>query len=173
MNAFDYLVLERDALLMAQWWRLWTGHLAHTGPRHLFGNLAALGLLLAWARARNLARTTLVYALLAAPLISIGLLALLPWLQWYAGLSGLLHGLLVILLTRLGPKTALVGLTLLAAKITLESHNLWPAGSGQHLVIWQAHALGALSGLLFALRPVSRARPQASPGCSWSSSSSP
>lgn len=164
MSLFDYLVLEREAMITGQWWRLWTGHLAHTGQGHLFGNLAALVVLLAWARSMHLLRAGLVYALLAAPLISIGLLAILPWLQWYAGLSGLLHGLLALLLTRLGRTPALVGLGLVAAKISLEALGFWPVGAGEYAVIWQAHALGLISGLAFSLLPNALARLTKPPG---------
>lgn len=148
MSVFESLVLEREAMMAGQWWRVWTGHLAHTGPTHLFGNLAALTMLLGWARSRHLLRPCLLYAALAAPLISISLLAMLPWLEWYAGLSGLLHSLLALLLIRLGTGPALIGFGLLAKKIILESQGLWPGGQGDYAVIWQAHALGAVSALL-------------------------
>lgn len=152
MNVFDFLVLDREALIAGQWWRLWTGHLAHTGPEHLLGNLVALIALMAGARLVHLIRACLVYALLATPLISIGLLVMLPWLEWYAGLSGLLHGLLVLMLARIGRRPALIGLGLLAAKVTLESQGLWPVGASEHAVIWQAHALGAVGGMVVCCR---------------------
>ena len=38
---------------------------------------------------------------------------MLPWLEWYAALSGLLHGLLALLLIRLGTVAALIACVIL------------------------------------------------------------
>ena len=143
------LLLDRPAVAQGQWWRLWSGHLLHLGLSHALLNLGALAviLMLAW-RQRMLAELA-VAALVAMPLLSLALLWLDPQLDWYAGLSGLLHGLLVMVLVRRGDMLAIVLLLLLVAKLACE----WRFGShGQQFeVVTLAHRLGAALGVLWAV----------------------
>lgn len=143
------LLLDRPAVAQGQWWRLWSGHLLHLGLSHALLNLGALAviLMLVW-RQRMLAELA-VAALVAMPLLSLALLWLDPQLDWYAGLSGLLHGVLVMVLVRRGDMLAIVLLLLLVAKLACE----WRFGShGQQFeVVTLAHRLGAALGLLWAV----------------------
>lgn len=143
------LLLDRPAVVQGQWWRLWSGHLLHLDLSHALLNLGALAVivLLAW-RQRMLAELA-VAALVAMPLLSLALLWLDPRLDWYAGLSGLLHGLLVVVLVRRGDMLATVLLLLLVAKLACE----WRFGShGQQFeVVTLAHRLGAAWGVLWAV----------------------
>ncbi len=143
------LLLDRPAVVQGQWWRLWSGHLLHLDLSHALLNLCALAVivLLAW-RQRMLAELA-VAALVAMPLLSLALLWLDPRLDWYAGLSGLLHGLLVVVLVRRGDMLAMVLLLLLVAKLACE----WRFGShGQQFeVVTLAHRLGAAWGVLWAV----------------------
>ena len=91
-RAFDALVLDRDAVLGGQLWRLWSGHWVHLDARHAAINLAALMVMALIAGRMRLLRPLLVASLLMMPLIAALLLLTAPDLQWYAGLSGLLHG---------------------------------------------------------------------------------
>ena len=84
---------ERSGVFAGAVWRLFTAHFVHLGWGHLLMNMAALGLIwgLAW-------RTLPVSAWLAISLaslssVSAGLLIFNPGLEWYVGLSGMLHGL--------------------------------------------------------------------------------
>lgn len=84
---------DRTALAMGEYWRLVSGHLVHFGWGHLWPNFAALlviGLLFErtfrtgdWAR----------IALASAAAIDAGLWWIDTRLEWYVGLSGVLHGL--------------------------------------------------------------------------------
>lgn len=84
---------ERAALASGQWWRVVTGHMVHLNTVHLLFNLAALVLIceLLWG---DLSRIQ-AGALLFFPSLGIsGMLWLFhPDVAWYAGLSGILHGL--------------------------------------------------------------------------------
>lgn len=162
----DDLALLREAVMAGEWWRLWTGHLVHTGVRHLAWNLAALVILGFAAHRAGLARASLLYCFLSMPLISVGLLFMVPELQWYAGLSGILHGLIVLILVRKLDRVAWLGLGLLTTKLVLEAAGMWPALPGDHPVVNQAHILGFACGLIAGLIPhirVSR-RPVSDPG---------
>lgn len=84
---------ERAALASGQWWRVVTGHMVHLNIVHLLFNLAALALIceLLWGDLNRIQAA----ALLFFPALGIsGMLWLVhPEVAWYAGLSGILHGL--------------------------------------------------------------------------------
>lgn len=154
---FDALVLDRDAVLGGQLWRLWSGHWVHLDARHAAINLAALVLMaLIAARMRQL-RPLLVASLPMMPLVAALLLLTAPDLQWYAGLSGLLHGWAAWLLLRRGGGVATIGAVLLAGKLVWE--QIAPAADASAFpVIHTAHLIGALVGAALALPGALRAR---------------
>lgn len=143
------LLLDRPAVAQGQWWRLWSGHLLHLDLSHALLNLVALAVILMLAWRQPMLAELAVAALVAMPLLSLALLWLDPQLEWYAGLSGLLHGLLVMVLVRRGDMLATVLLLLLVAKLACE----WRFGShGQQFqVVTLAHRLGAALGVLWAV----------------------
>lgn len=145
----DVMVLDRGCVAGGQWWRLWSGHLLHLDSTHALLNLAALAVILVLAARQRMLGEVAAAALLGMPLLSLGLLWLDPALDWYAGLSGLLHGLLVIVLARRGGAVAWLLLGLLALKLLHE----WRFGSHWEgwVVITLAHRLGAAGGTLWAV----------------------
>ncbi len=147
---FDALVLERPALRAGQAWRLWSAHLAHISAAHAALNLGMAALLALFAARLGILPALLWRSLLLMPSISLGLLLGLPQLQWYAGLSGLLHGWAVWLLLRVGGGRARAGFVALGLKLGWEM--LKPAPSADALpVVSEAHLLGAGGALLLAL----------------------
>lgn len=159
-GAFDLLVLEPGQLARGQFWRLWSGHLAHIDAPHAALNLAGAGLLALIARRRHELGALLRVNALMMPLLSVVLLWLMPPPQAYAGLSGLLHGWAAWLLLRRGGWIGTAGLLLIALKLLLESLPGYPVQYGFPVVL-EAHRAGALIGLLVGL-PWKR-----SPGKAW------
>jgi rhomboid family GlyGly-CTERM serine protease len=104
-----------------------------------------------YARARLLGGCVLWDALF----ISLGLLLLFPQIGWYAGFSGVVHGLLMTgaLLTFREPVSKIL-LVLLVAKVGWE---VWTGGESlstefiEAPVIFEAHLLGLIAGALAAL----------------------
>lgn len=84
---------DRAAILSGEWWRIVSGHLVHLNTMHLALNLLGLLLIceLLW---RDL---PLKHAFGLLFFSVVGTSALFWWLHpelaWYAGLSGMLHGL--------------------------------------------------------------------------------
>jgi rhomboid family GlyGly-CTERM serine protease len=95
-NVSQDLILDRRGILSGQLWRLWTGHLVHFGPSHLFWNLAVFAVAGAWVEGMAPRRTRLFF-LLGPPFISLVLISLEPDLLQYGGLSGLAAGALALL----------------------------------------------------------------------------
>lgn len=155
-SLFDALVLDRDAVLGGQLWRLWSGHWVHLGLRHAAINLCALALLALIAAHMRQLRPLLYTSLLMMPLMATLLLVAAPDLQWYAGLSGLLHGWAAWLFLRHGGRVAAVGAALLAGKLAWE--QLAPAADAAFPVIHAAHLVGAIVGAALALSGARRAR---------------
>ncbi len=153
----EALRYQRTAILHGQFWRLLSGHLVHLGKAHLLLNLCGLGLV--WALfARELSGLAGWLVLLCSALgVSLGLLLFDPALDWYVGLSGVLHGLFVagaLRLWRERPTEAALMLTVLAGKLLWEQW-LGPMPGTSAIaggpVIVDAHLFGTLGGCLGAL----------------------
>jgi len=92
----DLLAYDRYMLNNFQWWRLITGHFIHTNTTHLLLNTAGLALLWALHGHYYQAPRYLILFLLLCLGTSGGLYLFSPQMQWYVGLSGVLHGLFII-----------------------------------------------------------------------------
>lgn len=97
-SAREILEFQREGLAQGEFWRVFSGHFIHLGWSHALMNLAALGLL-AFLLGEGLGVGSVLTLLLASLLaVDAGLWFLQPELQWYVGLSGVLHGLFAGLL---------------------------------------------------------------------------
>lgn len=87
LGRYDRLALENG-----EYWRLLTGHLVHLSWAHLWPNLAAMAVIGALFQDTFRASDWVLTGLVSAAAIDAGLYLLDPNLQWYVGLSGVLHG---------------------------------------------------------------------------------
>ena len=148
-----------------QWWRLLSGHLVHLGWSHLMLNLG--GLALAWLLVGRLfsASFWVLLLLICALSTSLGLLFFNPLLDWYVGLSGVLHGLLLaggVVSALRGEREAWLLCALVAGKLLWEQLLGPLPGSSDAAggtVIVDAHLYGGVSGLVAGLLAVAMARP--------------
>jgi rhomboid family GlyGly-CTERM serine protease len=153
-GALQALAWQREAIADGQWGRILTAHLAHLDTRHLIFNLLGLvliaELLLEGWRLRDLLSLLLASALGTSLLLWIGE----PGLRWYAGLSGLLHGLwagaALLGWLRQRNQLAAIALAALALKLLLLDPTSGPT-SGPTPVVGVAHGYGTLSGILWTL----------------------
>lgn len=167
-DASQWLRYEYTALQEGQVWRLFTAHLVHLGWSHLMLNLAALFIIWALVGEAMSRLGWLLLAALSSCLTIVALWLFYPYLQWYVGLSGLLHGLLfagALVLFGYGDRGGAVLALLVIVKLVWEQ-LLGPlpgseAASGGAVIV-EAHLYGALSGGLFVAliwsRPDWRAR---------------
>ena len=153
-SARELLRYEREAIVAGQIWRLLTAHLVHLGWPHLWLNVIAV-LILGNLFADVLERSDWWLGLLVSALaIDGGLLLMDRSVQWYVGLSGVLHGIMLLGGLRLLPAHTLLGLGLLAGVIAKLLWEQWQgplpftqaAAAGPVLV--NAHLFGAVGGLI-------------------------
>jgi rhomboid family GlyGly-CTERM serine protease len=147
---------DRQAIGEGQVWRLLSGQLVHLNAVHLVLNLLGLaGVMAVWTRELSPPLTLVGMLLGSAGAVGVGLWWLVPEVAWYAGASGVLHGLFaagIVLTTRasLGLRAAAaLGLLL---KLVLEG-QLNP-GTAELIgapVIHAAHQFGAFGGVVSAL----------------------
>lgn len=152
-----YAVFDHAAIMDGEWWRLVSGHLAHTGVLHWFMNAAVFTVL--WFVFGEYWRGWHGIMLLAgiATAISLGLLIFNPQVAWYAGLSGVIHGLLATgsIQQAVAGKSGYLVLTAgLAGKLVYEQlYGALPLSVDllQVPVIYDAHLYGAVAGVLAVL----------------------
>lgn len=151
---------DREAIATGEFWRLITGHLVHLGPSHLAMNLLALVILAIVLPALATWRQWLLAFLSAALFIDIGLLAFHPSVEWYVGLSGVLHGFWtggVVLAIHARRFEAIPLALLLLLKLGYEFLFGPIPLSGDVAagpVVSVAHAWGAVGGAVFALASI-------------------
>jgi rhomboid family GlyGly-CTERM serine protease len=152
----DHFIYWKPSLL-AEFWRLWTAHWVHVGWMHFFLNMLAFACLpFIFPHARNWHLCVLL--LILPPFISLIFYFYLPYIDAYAGLSGVLHGLyvavgLVYLKYPKERKFALLVLLLIAAKLIWEN-TFGQTGTAQLIgspVLTEAHLIGAIGGLFCGL----------------------
>ena len=153
----EALRYERVAIMSGEVWRLLSGHFVHLGSSHFALNMAGLGLV--WylvGDALSRIYWVLVIAISVA-VIDLGFWFLNPELQWYVGLSGVLHGLLVtgvVISASAERKDAIVVGIIVAAKIGWEQLSGPLPGSVESsggAVIVDAHLYGAIAGVLVGM----------------------
>ena len=150
-----FLEYNREAIAAGQLWRLVSGHLVHMNSWHTLLNLS--GFLLCWFCFPDLLtrRWLWTWLLVSVLLVSAAFWFLDPNLEGYVGLSGILHGLLVMcLLGGFSGHPKLHGLLLLAVFGRL----IWEQQPDYNLdylldtiggsVYVNAHLYGSLAGVV-------------------------
>jgi rhomboid family GlyGly-CTERM serine protease len=155
--SFDALSLYPEKIHHGQYWRLLTANFVHFGWAHTLMNVAAL-LLCAYAFFNEVRPSQFLGLLLVTALaVGAGIYVFNPEYQPYAGLSGVIHGLIVagLIRNRRYPLWIRIGgLLLVAAKLVQENSAGYEATDLQALipaaVAVEAHVYGAIAGALFA-----------------------
>ncbi|MEO1573841.1 MAG: rhombosortase [Pseudomonadota bacterium] len=148
-------------------WRLVGAHLVHLSWSHLALNLAGLVMIGVIFSFRVTATFWWLCFALALACIDVGLFRFSADIEWYVGLSGVLHGLFVLgafAEWQQGQKTGIYLLLGVAAKLGVEQWAgalpMTASAAGGPVVV-DAHLYGALGGLIACglMRAFSRSRP--------------
>ncbi|WP_435103901.1 rhombosortase [Arhodomonas sp. AD133] len=154
--AAEALRYERSAVTHGEVWRLLTAHLVHLGPAHAALNLAALFIIAMWGVRRLGAAAWTGAVIASAAAVGLGLLYLAPRVDWYVGLSGMLHGLLAyVAVLAIGTDTlALPVLAAITAKVAWEQ-TFGPLPGSETTaggpVVVGAHFFGTIGGAAWAV----------------------
>lgn len=153
---------DRAGIAQGEWWRLLSAHVAHLGISHGLMNLLALAILAGLFGDLLSGRAWLAGTLVSAAAISMGLWWLEPQVGWYVGLSGVLHGLIVLGAIAMWLNGERLGLGLLvgvAAKLGWEQlvgPLPFTAAAAGGPVLVASHLYGAGGGLLVAVPAILR-----------------
>lgn len=152
----EWLRFDRSGITAGELWRLLSGHLVHLGVSHAVLNLA--GLVLVWFLVGRAYTWQQWLWIMAGSIgaIDLGLWFGAPSLEWYVGLSGLLHGMLAAgivagLAGRNGEAAILA--VVVAGKLAWEQFaGPLPGSEGTSggAVIVDAHLYGVIGGTLVA-----------------------
>ncbi|MDP5132977.1 MAG: rhombosortase [Paraglaciecola sp.] len=156
-TASHYLAYDRLQIEQFEWWRLFTGNLLHTNANHLGLNLAGVTLLWALHGQYFTARHYLFMLLILSLCTTLGIYFFAKTLQWYVGLSGLLHGVFLLgayFDIKHGLKTGWLLMIGVIAKVAHEQYF----GASQDVanliaakVAVDAHLYGTLAGLIIVV----------------------
>ena len=153
---FDLLSLNPDKVMSGEIWRLLTSNFVHFGWAHTAMNTAAFLLCTLAFFTDGSTKKFLSLFCWCGLCVGLGIYLLNPEYTPYAGLSGVIHGLIVagLLQTHAYPIwIRLIGLGLVIAKLIQENLPGYQATDLQTLipaaVAVESHLYGAIAGLLF------------------------
>jgi rhomboid family GlyGly-CTERM serine protease len=155
-TAMEWARYQRALVGQGQLWRLLTAHFVHLGWSHLILDLAALGLLALLFD--GLLRTSdwLVSMAVSIASIDAGFYFIATQVDWYVGLSGMLHGVAATGAIRWCLRGVPLGYVLavaVAAKVAweqIEGPSAFSVAASGGPVLVDAHLYGALGGILAA-----------------------
>ncbi|WP_028868523.1 rhombosortase [Psychromonas arctica] len=156
-DSHQWFAYYHSGIEKGQWWRLLTAHICHTNGYHFLLNAVGLVVVSTLFLETFKKISLLAASLFSALFISTCLFLLEPDLQWYVGLSGVLHAIFAIGVCDELKKADKWGLILAVGfliKIAFEQFN-GPSLMTESLiaatVLVNAHLYGAIAGILYFL----------------------
>ena len=153
ITVLDY---NRESIINGEYWRLISGNFNHTNIYHLLLNLGALAVIggLHYRYYNSAAYTGLILVLSIG--VGVGILWLSPSTQLYVGLSGILHGIIIVGAIIDVTKKYYSGYVLIIGtiiKVINEQLFNSPVAMSQLIeakVLTEAHLYGLVTGLIIA-----------------------
>lgn len=153
----DAWQFDREAIEAGEWWLLLSGNVVHLNTSHLAMNMLGLGVIatLVWHHLNSLQWFVCLVASFLA--VGIGLYVRDTGLDFYVGMSGALHGLLlagVIVDVAKAPRSGWLLLAAIVLKLGWEQlygampGSEWAAGGN---VVVNSHFYGAVAGAIVGI----------------------
>ncbi|MDO6682408.1 MULTISPECIES: rhombosortase [unclassified Oceanobacter] len=154
----QWLAFDRSDIGQGQWWRLLTCHWVHLSWPHALGNVGGLVLLAVIAAGTVPNRVFVGLLLWCSGVVGLGLMLFAGDLQRYVGLSGVLHGMLMVApFVALGysRRMAMLFAGLVVLKVVWEQSPYYSGGAVSEMiggrVATEAHLLGGIAGGVWLL----------------------
>jgi len=157
LQAFDWVEgwrFNRTLVEQGDVWLLLSGHIVHLNWAHWLLNMAGLAIVAFFFSSHASLKQWLLVILISAVIISAGIWWWITDINYYVGLSGVLHGLFLygaLREIRFYPVSGYVLTAVLFAKLLWEFFNGALPGSEDMAggrVLTEAHLLGASGGIL-------------------------
>jgi len=143
---------DPSAIRAGEFWRLVTGHWVHGSIQHMIVNVLGVVLMVALFNRTFSVKSWLIIIGCGIVCIDLGFWFLMPQLQWYVGLSGVLHAVLAAgtvawWKTEPMPLALLLTLIMIGKLIWEQTLGALPL-SGELPVVVNAHLYGEVGGLI-------------------------
>lgn len=152
------IAYRRSAIQSGEWWRLVTGQYVHNNLAHLLMNVIGLVIIYTLASLYRHANTYIAALVLTTPALGLALFYFEKDLEYYVGISGVLHGVLVALgIVFASTSSKRLGYLLVfsvSVKVYFEYIGVLSVDNVQQAigipVCFGAHHLGVISGVVLA-----------------------
>lgn len=151
MSIYDLLIYQREEIVQGEVWRLLTGQLLHLSIEHYIYNIVAFLLLYNIALKLHSERIFWLSVIWCNIATGLAIFFMLPNVIWYAGASGFLHGVVLVMIIQLIKQQLFLGLFFLLIIITklVYEQVFGVIGQFNFKVIVDVHLIGFISGVLY------------------------